>query len=598
MIQTYSQADSLNSLLELMVQQLRSLASVPLERAAAAPFTGALPALQRMLDQATESIRQPAVLLAPGVATLFGGQQGDSGSGLYLAFGGGRIFLLTTEATSEAAQSAAIRRLRTLLRETQREVPGVNAGVTGEPVLAQDEMQQARRDTEKAAVISLVLSVFIFIYGYHELRRPLIATVCLVVGIGYTLGFATLTVGRLNLLSLTLVPILIGVAIDFGVHLVTRYEEELRRGAGTRGAIRKAIIFTGLGIFTSCFTTAGAFFAMTLTHFKGIREMGLISGTGLLVCLVPMMTLLPLMLVWAHRGSADESVPCQRVSRRARIEQLYLGHPRIVLICGVLFTVFTVVQLPRVRFDYNLLHLQTRGLPAVGMEHKLIESGSQSLLYCAVVADSLPRALELEAQIKALPSVSSVVSMVKYLTEDQDRKLALIRAIKREVAAIPLPELDQKLVDPGRLSETLLTLRRYLGVGITELAASRADPRLEARLRSLRDSAEGLRAATAQGSDSVVTRLTAFQQSLFRDLHETVAIIRLQDDRERMHAGDLPPFLRDRFISADGRSLLQVFPKGDVWQRSEQERFVSELRTARSRCDRISRSILRVYGHA
>jgi hopanoid biosynthesis associated RND transporter like protein HpnN len=581
LIRTYSQADSLNSLLDLIVQQLQSLASVPLEQAAAEPFSKALPALQRLLDQATESARLPAVLPAPGVATLFGGSADNNGngSGLYLEFAGGRLFLVTAEATSEAVQPAAIQRLRALLRETQLEMPGVNAGLTGEPVLAQDEMQQARKDTDKAAVISLVLSVLIFVYGYHELRRPLIATLCLIVGIGYTLGFATVAVGRLNLLSLTLVPILIGVAIDFGVHLVTRYEEELRRGANSRGAIRTALIFTGLGIFTSCFTTAGAFFAMTLTHFKGIREMGLVSGVGLLLCLIPMMTLLPLLLVWARRKAPEEPVPSHRTDRRERIEQLYLRHPGVVLVCGVLFTMFTLAQLPRVRFDYNLLHLQTRGLSAVGMEHKLIESGSQSLLYCAVVAESLPHAQELEAKALALPSVANVISMVKYLTENQDRKLALVRDIKLEVANIPIPGLDQKPVDPGRLSGTLLTLRHYLGAGITELARGRAEPGLENQLRTLRDSAEALRSAIAPGNETVVARLTAFQQSLFRDLHETIAIIRLQDDREHLRAEDLPPFLRDRYISASGKLLLQVYPKGDVWQRHEQQQFVQELRT-------------------
>jgi len=128
-------------------------------------------------------------------------------------------------------EEPTIVRLRELVRETQMEVPGLNVGVTGEPVLLYDEMKQAQADTTLASVVALVIVSLIFIIGYRELSRPLKANACLVVGLGYTVGFATLTVGHLNLLTITFVPILIGLAIDFGVHLITRFEEELRRAA-------------------------------------------------------------------------------------------------------------------------------------------------------------------------------------------------------------------------------------------------------------------------------------------------------------------------------------------------------------------------------
>ena len=57
------------------------------------------------------------------------------------------------------------------------------------------------------------------------------------------------------------------------------------------------MVNTGMGIFTGAFTTAGAFFAMAAADFKGIQEMGVICGGGMIVCLIPMMTLLPVLLL-------------------------------------------------------------------------------------------------------------------------------------------------------------------------------------------------------------------------------------------------------------------------------------------------------------
>ncbi len=109
-------------------------------------------------------------------------------------------------------------------------MPGLNVGLIGEPVLDYDEMKQSQKDVTLASIVSLVLCGLIFVYGYNETGRPIKANICLVIGLGYTLAFATLAIGHLNVLTITFVPMLIGLAIDFGVHLITRYEEECVMG--------------------------------------------------------------------------------------------------------------------------------------------------------------------------------------------------------------------------------------------------------------------------------------------------------------------------------------------------------------------------------
>ena len=71
-------------------------------------------------------------------------------------------------------------------------MPGVNVGLTGQPVLDYDQMMQSEKDVTLASIVSLFLCALIFIYGYNETGRPVKATICLLVGMAYTLGFATL----------------------------------------------------------------------------------------------------------------------------------------------------------------------------------------------------------------------------------------------------------------------------------------------------------------------------------------------------------------------------------------------------------------------
>ena len=569
-IQTFSQVDGLNALFELVDRQLRQAEGTTSTQRSV--LSSALPVLRRIVDESSRSVSGTGVAPAPGVTAFFGDRS------LYLTFASNQIYAVLANAASEAVEQQAVLRLRELVRETQSDVPGVNAGITGEPVLNYDETRQAEQDVHRAALVALVLVATIFICGYHEIRRPAMATVCLLVGIGYTLGFATLAVGHLNIVSITLVPILIGLAIDFGVHLISRYEEELRAGKDQCAAIRKALTFAGTGIFTSGFTTAGAFLAMLLTDFKGVREMGLISGVGLLVCIVPMVTLLPLMLARGGKDLPDESAR-RRYSRRASIEQVWLKRPRLVIVCGTVLTLLAAAQIPRMKFDYNLLHLQTEGLPAVDLGEKLMESGSQSLLSAVVVADSLPEAVTLEETLKALPSVASVSSMVKFLTEDQTRKLAALREIKTRIGDIRIPPPDMKPVDIAQFDRNLTSLRLALGVAVGKIKSERGQEKLAAEVSALRDAVDHLQRTMEDNPGHASAGLTALQRALLGDLQETISLIRDQDASGPVAVEDIPAFLRERFISHSGKFLLQIYPRGDVWQRPVQKEFVEELRT-------------------
>jgi uncharacterized protein len=92
----------------------------------------------------------------------------------------------------------------------------------------------------------------------------------------------------------------------------------------------KAMVFTGQGIFTGALTTAGAFLAMAFTNFKGIQEMGVICGGGLLLCFMPMMTMLPVMLLRGRQNVIDHQTGGRT---RARIENIWLQRP--VLVIGI-----------------------------------------------------------------------------------------------------------------------------------------------------------------------------------------------------------------------------------------------------------------------
>jgi uncharacterized protein len=618
-IDEFTEATNLDSLFGLVNKQFRTAKHET--NAQNNALIGAIPALKRIVDEASDTLSRPGRAVSPGVDALFGAGE-EAEQRMYITFATNRIYLVTTRARAAGLIPQAIKRLRELMVQTEQEVPGLNVGLTGEPVLDYDEMLQSQRDSARASIVSLLVCALIFIYSYHGTGRPLKAVACLMIGLGYTMGFTTLAIGHLNILTITFAPILIGLAIDFGIHFITRYEEEIRCRRAPGDAVEKAMVFTGQGIVTGALTTATAFLAMGFTDFKGIQEMGIISGGGLVLCLIPMLTMLPAMLMRGRQNILDHEGGMPS-AQRARIERLWLDRPGLLLGLVLALCAAAAFQFHKVRFDYNLLNMQSKGLPAVVYEKKLLFSGT-SVLFAAVVADSLEQAHQFEDKVRHLPSVASVDgsdrgdAIFDLLTKDQTSKLALVRSIKEEVPHLQFPKPDTNSVLQGSppssdeaarartaneqartlhlnaLATTLYSTMAYLGLSADE--AQKEDPKLAAELRSVRQAISDFRVKILSGDPSIPVRLQEYQDALFDDVRKTFDSLTTHDTSSRLLPEDLPPALRSQFVGRSGKYMVQVYPDGDIWQHDVQARFISELRTALGPyADRVTGTPVQLY---
>jgi len=291
---------------------------------------------------------------------------------------------------------------------------------------------------------------------------------------------------------------------------------------------------------------------------------------------VPMMTLLPVLLLRGKQNVIDHIAP--PVDRRERIERIWLNRPVAVLVVTAVLCGLSVARFGKVHFDYNLLNMQSAGLPAVVFEHKLINTASNSVLFGAVVAENLEQAARLEQKLTNLTTVANVRSMSQFLAEDATPKLALIQQVKAEASTVKFAPLD---LQPAKVPELLQVLFSFQGfVGAAEVVVRKeGDEKLAQQFKSLKDSVQAWRNALVAAPPEHAARQTAFyQQALLDDLADTFATLASQQ-ASALRTEDLPAPLRNRFIGATGKYLLQVFPRADVWQRAPQEAFVKELRS-------------------
>lgn len=469
----------------------------------------------------------------------------------------------------------AVDRLRGILAEVERERPGVRIGATGIPVLENDEMRRSRADMSRAAVVSFVGVGLLLILGFRGIRHPALAMAMLAVGMAWAFGYTTLVVGHLNILSISFAVILIGLGIDFAIHYLARYLELRRQGVDLGPALGQTSAGVGAGIVAAAITTAFAFFCATFTEFLGVAELGIIAGGGILLCAAATFLVLPALVAVADRGVESKLLPTPFEGDLLR--RFIAGRPVPVTVCSVLLIAGIGSQVlqfrdgrlsPRVRYDSNLLNLQADGLDSVETQKRIAGNADHSLLYAVSTADSPDEARERKRKLEALPTVNHVEELASALPAvPNDETRLLVQGYRSMLSSLadrpPIPPVNQPLA-VGRKIE-----RFYLRVKTLDRPEAAA---IVKRLDGFLDRFAQLPEARQRAF------LDGFQRRSAAMLHGELYAIAAASNPEPVTTADLPEPLVRRFVGDDGKWLLQVYPKDQVWDSEPLSAFVAEVR--------------------
>jgi hopanoid biosynthesis associated RND transporter like protein HpnN len=480
----------------------------------------------------------------------------------------------------------AISRVREILSEAKQIFPGVELGLTGEPVLDADQVEASIVSVALASGIALTLIVSLFLMSYREATRPVLAVITLVVGTLWTFGAATLLVGHLNIISNAFVAMVLGLGIDFGIQLIGRYEEEISRGKKAFDALCCSVSCTGSAIIVGALTTTAAFFSMCFNDFTGLAELGIIAGLGVILCLAANFTLLPA-LIWLadrNRKNLQQTALASHWRGGFLLKEPGRKNPSVVIACAVVMsalTAFISVVFRAGNFDYNLLNLQNPDLESVRIEKKLIEKGQQSINYAVVVADHLDAARDIASQLTELPTVNGVASAADLIPSEQQSKIAHVENMVKLAAEIcSRNEVDWNRTSITESLEKLFSASKDAIEQAEAFSSVSHDARdayeLLARLRTALQKV--IASAQQLSEEEFLARTVKWDSENIGPVRSALQWIAFQDTSQ-ITLEDIPPFLRKRWISPNGKFAVEIYPKENVWEREAAQAFVSEIRT-------------------
>ncbi len=207
----------------------------------------------------------------------------------------------------------------------------------------------------------------VLLFFWFTFRRPsslMYALLPMIAGLALTFAFAELTIGSLSSLTSVVAALLAGLGIDFVIVSYGRYIEERQKGANLEEALLTMTGSTGRAVLVGAVTTTVTFWAFIFTRFTGLRQMGLLTGTGILFCVLSVFLLLPAMLAWGedrhHRRQTQPKLFLHSFGSEG-LMRLSLHHPLVTCLIGIAITLASLALAVNIEFDESMKTMRPKG---------------------------------------------------------------------------------------------------------------------------------------------------------------------------------------------------------------------------------------------
>ncbi len=316
--------------------------------------------------------------------------------------------------------------------------PKPEIGLGGPYMTALGDASLIRNDMIMNIVTSLGGVLLLVLFAFRRFAALAYGFVPLLCGLLMTFGFAKVLIGSLSSATSVVAALLIGLGIDFAIVTYGRFIEERQKGASLEEALVAMAGSSGRGVMVGAITTTATFYAFTFTDFIGLRQMGILTGTGILFCMMSVFLLLPAMLSWSEdhhlRRQTEPNLYLHSFGSDSLV-RLCMRHRRPALLIGTVLTLAALALAVRLEFDESMKTMRPQGNKGIEVAEDVgrrFGSGFDSMML-VLSGQSPQEVIELAAR-----------------AEDGARRLVetgTLYGFSSVTALIPPPQKQQEVLD-------------------------------------------------------------------------------------------------------------------------------------------------------
>jgi hopanoid biosynthesis associated RND transporter like protein HpnN len=438
-----------------------------------------------------------------------------------------------------------------LIRKAAAKLPYVRnhdarVRLTGSVVLDDEEFATVAEGAAVGLAGSLLL-VVVWLYlavRSWRLMVPIITT--LMLGLLLTTGFAAVTIGTLNLISVAFAVLFVGIAVDFAIQFTVRFRERRHTYPDMTDALRETGRRSGAQILVASLATAAGFLAFTPTKFIGVAQLGIIAGGGMLIAFACTLTFLPAMLCLCRPKPEPREVG---FAFMRGLDPVVQRRRWPIAAAFALLAVVGGIAATKIPFDGDPLHTKNPHSEAIRTLHDLMQEPVTNPYTIEALLPSLAESQQAADKLAKLDLTEDVLSLNSFVPTDQTQKLAMTQDAANILDTTLSPSVTAAPVTPASLRKSAETLSAALD-RLHNLPP--ASP-----LAEITTDLQRLRAAPDETLMTANDSLTVFLPRQLERLRDAL-------QARPVTLSDVPADLRRDWELPDGRARLQVLPKAAV----------------------------------
>lgn len=435
----------------------------------------------------------------------------------------------------------------------------VHLRITGGVPMADEEFASVAEGMQWALAGSVALIILILYLTLKSWRIIVPILITLLGGLAATTAAALIMVKSLNLISVAFAVMFTGIAVDFGIQFGVRYRDARNHFPDFAEALRHGAKLIAVPLLLAALSTAAGFLSFVPTSYKGVAELGLIAGAGMLIAFTLNITVLPALMRFTNPGAEAEPMG---FSWAKPLDDFLDKNRKTVLAAFALgFVTFGVAAL-YMPFDFDPLNLKNRKTEAVATTFDLIKDPDTSPYTIDILAPNLDDAEKLAEKIRALPEVAQALTLKTFVPADMPEKEGIVR----DAANLLSLALNPQKVAPAPSAAEMKSAAQALAQKLEALTAP--DDSMTALIQTLHAFVGTDDAALEQSAHFMREKVEAQLGSLKDMLSGNAPTLE-----------NIPPDFRREWVAENGSARIEVYPKGDAHNTATLAQFVKAVRT-------------------
>jgi hopanoid biosynthesis associated RND transporter like protein HpnN len=389
-------------------------------------------------------------------------------------------------------------------------------------------------------------------------------------------AFAAISVKELNLISVAFAVSNIGLGVEYAIHFCLRYQDNLRHHVHKVRAIHSTLISTSPSLILCAGTTAIGLYAFVPTDYKGVSELGLLAGTSLFICLLVTLTVLPALIrfIPLTQNSEPKSTHPLLATLAEKMATLTLHFAKPISLLTLIIAIVSVILVFRVKIDFNPINLRDPNTESVIAFKNLNKDPDTTPMTLTVLATGEQQAKTMQQKLSKLSTVDKTVSLFDFKPEEQEEKLAIIEEMAMllgsQIQYFPALKLDN---DP------LPAINRLIKT-INTVLPDKTDAHEISALKDFRQELQDILVEiNARQQPSRRMFIERIQTTLLGTLPSTMNELLVGLNAKEVSLNDLPSNFKDRWLSKDGSYRIQIFPKKDLNDLDNLEKFIADVQS-------------------